>query len=68
MAGIPIYSAVDHVHDYVVQAKGAFEETVLGILKLKERGQRVEIRVVLHALTAPRIVETARWFARNFRS
>lgn len=65
MAGIPIYSAVDHVHDYVVQAQGAFDETVLGVLKLKDQGQRVEIRVVLHAITAPRIVETCRWLARN---
>jgi His-Xaa-Ser system radical SAM maturase HxsC len=64
-AGIPIYSAVDHIHDYVVQARGAFDETVLGVLKLKDKGQRVEIRVVLHALTAPRIVETCKWFARN---
>jgi len=64
-AGIPIYAAVDHVHDYVVQAHGAFDETVLGILKLKDRGQRVEVRVVLHAITAPRIVETCRWLARN---
>jgi hypothetical protein len=38
-----------------VQVKGAFDETVLGILKLKDKGQRVEIRVVLHAITAPRI-------------
>src|SRR5262249_10264472 len=52
--GIPIYSAVDIVHDYVVQAKGAFDETILGILKLKDKGQRVEVRVVLHAITAPR--------------
>src|SRR4029077_5246505 len=58
MAGIPIYSAVDHIHKYVVQAYGAFDETVLGILKLKDQGQRVEIRVVLHGITAPRIVET----------
>jgi His-Xaa-Ser system radical SAM maturase HxsC len=65
MAGIPIYSAVDQVHDYVVQAHGAFDETVLGVLKLKDRGQRVEVRVVLHAITAPRIVETCRWLARN---
>jgi His-Xaa-Ser system radical SAM maturase HxsC len=65
MAGIPIYAAVDHVHDYVVQAHGAFDETVLGVLKLKDKGQRVEIRVVLHAITAPRIVETCRWLARN---
>jgi His-Xaa-Ser system radical SAM maturase HxsC len=63
--GIPIYSAVDHVHDYIVQARGAFDETVLGILKLKDSDQRVEVRVVLHALTAPRIVETCRWLARN---
>ena len=65
MAAIPIYSAVDCVHDHVVQAKGAFHETVLGVLKLKDRGQRVELRVVLHAITAPRIEETCRWIARN---
>jgi His-Xaa-Ser system radical SAM maturase HxsC len=63
--GIPIYSAVDHVHDYVVQARGAFDETVLGILKLQDSSQRIEVRVVLHAITAPRIVETCRWLARN---
>jgi hypothetical protein len=63
--GIPIYAAVDHIHDHAVQARGAFDETVLGVLKLKDKGHRVEIRVVLHALTAPRIVETCKWFARN---
>ena len=65
MAAIPVYASVDHVHDYVVQAKGAFDETVLGILKLKDRGQRVEIRIVLHALTAPIVAKTCRWIARN---
>jgi His-Xaa-Ser system radical SAM maturase HxsC len=63
--GIPIYSAVDHIHDYVVQAAGALDETVLGILRLKDKGQRVEIRLVLHAITAPRLRETCEWFARN---
>lgn len=65
MAAIPVYASVDSVHDHVVQAKGAFDETILGILKLKDRGQRVEIRIVLHALTAPIIAETCRWIARN---
>jgi His-Xaa-Ser system radical SAM maturase HxsC len=65
MAAIPVYASTDSVHDYVVQAKGAFDETILGILKLKDRGQRVEIRVVLHAVTAPIIAETCRWIARN---
>jgi His-Xaa-Ser system radical SAM maturase HxsC len=65
MFGIAIYSAVDHVHDYVVQAAGAFDETVLGILKLKDSGQKVEVRVVLHAITARCLVETCQWLARN---
>lgn len=65
MAAIPVYASIDRVHDHVVQAKGAFDETVMGILKLKDRGQRVEIRVVLHALTAPIISDTCRWIARN---
>jgi len=65
MAAIPVYSSVDYVHDHVVQSKGAFDETILGILKLKDRGQRIEIRVVLHALTAPTISETCKWIARN---
>lgn len=63
--GIPIYAAVDHVHDYVVQAKGAFDQTVLGVLRLKNLGQKVEIRVVVHAITAPRLRETCLWIARN---
>jgi His-Xaa-Ser system radical SAM maturase HxsC len=65
IAAIPVYSAVDHIHDHVVQAMGAFDETILGILKLKDRGQRVEIRVVLHTLTASIISATCRWIARN---
>ncbi len=64
-AGIPIYAAVDYIHDYVVQAKGAFDQTVVGVLQLKDRGQRVEIRIVLHAITAPRLRETCTWIARN---
>jgi His-Xaa-Ser system radical SAM maturase HxsC len=64
-AGIPIYAAVDHIHDYVVQAQGAFDETVLGILRMKDKGQRIEVRVVLHAITAPRLKHTCEWFARN---
>jgi His-Xaa-Ser system radical SAM maturase HxsC len=63
--GIPIYSAVDHIHDYVVQSLGAFDETVLGIMKLKNAGQRVEIRIVLNAITAARLEQTCAWIGRN---
>ncbi|MCW5624599.1 MAG: His-Xaa-Ser system radical SAM maturase HxsC, partial [Burkholderiales bacterium] len=63
--GIPLYSDDPARHDYVVQAKGAFDETVRGILNLKRYRQRVEVRVVLHAQTTPRLVETAHFIARN---
>jgi His-Xaa-Ser system radical SAM maturase HxsC len=63
--GIPVYSAVDAVHDYIVQSENALDETVLGILRLKDRGNRVEVRVVLHRLTVERLIETCEWLARN---
>jgi His-Xaa-Ser system radical SAM maturase HxsC len=64
--GIPLYSDVDSAHDYVVQAHGAFEETVLGIQHLDEHGVAVELRVVLHRLTIPRLSSLAAFIVRNF--
>jgi His-Xaa-Ser system radical SAM maturase HxsC len=65
MVGIPIYSDLSTVHDYVVQADGAFDETVRGVLNLKRLKQRVEIRVVLHQQTFSRLPQLARFLARN---
>src|SRR5581483_711166 len=67
MVGIPLYSDVSHLHDFVVQARGAFDETVRGILNLKSLGQRVEIRVVLHQQTYRRLPQLAQFIARNLR-
>jgi His-Xaa-Ser system radical SAM maturase HxsC len=64
--GIPLYSDIDTQHDYIVQAPGAFEETVLGLQHLDRYGVRVEIRVVLHALSIPRLPRLAAFIARNF--
>jgi His-Xaa-Ser system radical SAM maturase HxsC len=63
--GIPIYASVDSIHDYVVQSVGALDETILGILRVKNSNHRVEIRVVLHAMTVPHLEQTCRWLARN---
>lgn len=65
MLGIPLYSDLPEEHDYVVQAKGAFDETVRAILNLKRRGVRVEIRFVIHRETAARIEDFARFVVRN---
>ncbi|CAN7740176.1 His-Xaa-Ser system radical SAM maturase HxsC [Variovorax sp. LjRoot178] len=63
--GIPLYSDDPVRHDYVVQSSGAFDETVKGILNLKGAKVRVEIRVVVHRETLPRLVQTCRFIARN---
>lgn len=64
--GIPLYSDIDTRHDAIVQAPGAFEQTVLGLHHLDRHGVRVEIRVVLHALSVPRLPQLAAYIARNF--
>lgn len=63
--GIPLYSDIDILHDRVVQARGAFEETALGLLNLDRGGVPIELRVVLHALTIPRLPQLATFITRN---
>jgi His-Xaa-Ser system radical SAM maturase HxsC len=65
MTGIPLYSDLSDIHDYVVQADGAYDETIRGILNLKRLKQRVEIRIVIHKQTYERLPELARFIARN---
>lgn len=65
MLGIPVYSDLSHVHDYVVQADGAYDETIRGILNLRQAGVPVEIRVVLHKQTVERLPQLAEFITRN---
>jgi His-Xaa-Ser system radical SAM maturase HxsC len=65
MLGIPIYSASSQTHDYIVQADGAFDETIRGILNLKTYGQQVEIRVVIHRQNYAHLPRLAEFIARN---
>lgn len=65
MVGIPLYSDIDSLHDYVVQAKGAFFETISGIHNLGKHKQKIEIRVVIHKQTYERLPELARFIYKN---
>jgi His-Xaa-Ser system radical SAM maturase HxsC len=66
VSAIPLYGDVACVHDYVVQARGAFDETVEGIYNAAEAGLPVEIRIVLHKQTIPRLKQLAQFIAWNF--
>ena len=62
---IPVYSDNAPEHDYVVQARGAFDQTIQGLHRLARFEQAVEIRVVLHKLTIPRLNDLAHFIYRN---
>lgn len=65
MTGIPVYAPEPGLHDYIVQASGAFDDTIHGILNLASLGQAVEIRVVVQRHTVPVLVALATFIARN---
>jgi His-Xaa-Ser system radical SAM maturase HxsC len=63
---IPLYSDSSTAHDHIVQAKDAFDQTVMGLHQLARYSVPVEIRVVLHRLTIPRLPQLAEYVYRNF--
>jgi His-Xaa-Ser system radical SAM maturase HxsC len=65
MLGIPLYSDIDQQHDYVVQAQGAYEETLEGFYNLAEAGVPIELRVVLQRQTYERLPQLAEFIYRN---
>lgn len=65
MVGIPLYSDDPTLHDYIVQAKGAFDETIQGIINLKRLNQKVEIRIVIHKQSITRLNELCEFITRN---
>jgi len=65
MLGIPLYADYYQVHDYIVQAKDAFNQTIRGLHNLASYNQRVEIRVVLHQQSIPRLTRLAKYIYKN---
>lgn len=65
MVGVPLYSDIDRQHDYVVQATGAFDDTMRGLHNLAASGVPVEIRVVIHRETYRRLPQLAHFIYRN---
>lgn len=44
---VPLYGHAPFLHDYVVQARGAFDETLCGLLNLQRWSQPIQLRTVL---------------------
>ncbi len=65
---MPLGVDVPDIHDEVVVAPGAFDETLDGLYELACNGARVEIRVVLHKLTIARLPQLAAFIYRRLPS
>lgn len=63
--GIPLYSDYYKSHDYIVQAKNAFNQTISGLYNLARYDIRIEIRIVLHKLSIPRLYNLAKYITKN---
>ncbi len=63
--GVPLYSDYYGVHDYIVQAESAFNQTILGLHNLARLRQRIELRVVLQKLTIERLEKLAHFIYKN---
>ena len=62
---VPLYGDVAAVHDEIVASNDAFTETVAGLFQLARHNARVEIRIVLHALSVPRLPQLASYIYRR---
>ncbi|WEK21657.1 MAG: His-Xaa-Ser system radical SAM maturase HxsC [Candidatus Pedobacter colombiensis] len=65
MLGIPLYSDFYQTHDYIVQAKDAFNQTIQGLYNLARNNLRIEIRIVLHQQSIPRLKKLAQYIYKN---
>lgn len=63
--GIPLYGDNNDEHDAIVGCKGAFNETISGIMNLAQFHHKIEIRTVLHKLTYRRLPRFAEFIYRN---
>jgi His-Xaa-Ser system radical SAM maturase HxsC len=62
---VPLYVDTDMEHDYIMQKKGAFEETIQGLYNLAANKQLVEIRIVVMSLNYKRLPQIAEFIYHN---
>ena len=65
MIAVPLYSDLANQHNFIVQADGAFDQTVRGIMNLARCGHKVEIRTVIHKLNVERLAAFTQFIVRN---
>jgi His-Xaa-Ser system radical SAM maturase HxsC len=63
--GIPLYAHAPEIHDYIVQASGAWDETLSGLYNLARHGASIELRVVVQRANLDHLGEFSTFIFRN---
>ena len=63
--GVPLHSDYFRDHDIIAGAKGAFNETMLGLYNLADEGIAIELRVVINRLNYHRLPQLAEYIFKN---
>ena len=63
--GIPFHSDYHGDHDRIAGAKGAYEETILGLYTLASEGIEIELRIVLNRLNYSRLPLMSEFIGKN---
>jgi His-Xaa-Ser system radical SAM maturase HxsC len=65
VTSVPLYGDTAPAHDFAVQVKGAFDQTVAGLYNAARNGLAAELRVVLHKQTIPVLCGIVEFVYRN---
>ena len=63
--GIPLHSDYERDHDIIAGAKGAYNETMLGLYNIAMQGGCIELRVVMNSLNYQRFLPMAEFIHKN---
>lgn len=64
---VPLYGDTAEKHDHITQAKGSFDQTLLGIRRLIAEHMEIEIRVVVSKLNYKNMDALAKFIVQNLR-
>lgn len=63
--GVPFHSDYPGDHDMIAGARGAYEETMLGLYALASEGIEIELRIVLNRLNYSRLPLMSEFISKN---
>lgn len=63
--GVPLHSDYFRDHDIIAGAKGAFNETMLGLYNVADEGIPIELRVVVNKINYNRLPQLAEFIFKN---